>query len=350
MFRMISRLFKRFQRAFRRPVASNAPTSPLIGFMAQYDDITGDAVVDTLLKRYARVYRTGNGGKWIAMLTGASVSIHDYKWDVEIDDAIQYAEDNNMRYYYHTLLWSKSDYFPTSANVPGGTYNLSTRTTRDASNNAHIDAVVGRFTGRVAYWDVWNEVIDGTGNIEANPAGTDLTVTEIGDIYDRVHALDPNAVLLYNDFGGEKASTRQNGIYTLCSDLLDAGHALHGVGLQFHIDLDGTEPTYAELLATFQRFRSLNGGTFRVLVSELDLSVSTITGTAAKRAAQAAFIKDLCRAAREAGVEAVLWWGTTNQYSWLYARDATAQPDEEPLPFEDDGTAKSVWTTMVQYI
>lgn len=348
---MISRLAKRLRRLIRKPVASKRDTGgPLIGLMAQYDDITGDSVVDGLVKRYAQIYRTGNGGKWINMLTGASTSIHDYQWDVEIDDAIQYAEDNGILYYYHTLLWSKEDFFPTSTNVTGGTYSLATRASRDASNNAHIDAVVGRFAGRVAYWDVWNEVIAASGLIETNPVGTDLTVDEMGDMYDRVHALDPNAILLYNDFGCETPGNRQNGVYTLCSDLIDAGHAIHGVGLQFHIDLDGSEPTYQNMVDLFQRFRSLRGGTFRVVVSELDLSVASITGESNKLAAQAAFMKDLSRAARETGVDAVCWWGTTDQYTWLHAKDLTSQPDERPLPFDDDGSPKSCWDTMIQYL
>lgn len=341
---MISRVAKRFRRMFRRKPA------PLVGLMAQYSDLTSDAALDGVIKRYAEVWGSGNGGKWIAMLNGSSTSIHDLQWDIEMDDAVQYAEDNGLLYYYHTLLWSKEDFFPTAANVVGGTYDITTRAAREPDNNQHITDIVTRYKGRVFAYDVWNEVIDGTGNIESTGGVETLTVDEIGASFDLAHSIDPNAILLYNDFGCETPGNRQNGVYTLCSDLIDAGHAIHGVGFQFHITLDGTEPTYQEMVDLFQRFRALRGGAFRVFVTELDLAVASIAGDANKLAAQAAFCKDLARAARETGVDVIRWWGATDQYSWVYGRDLTTYPTEKPLPFNDNGTVKPAWTSLIEYV
>lgn len=314
-----------------------------LGCAADPDIVSGAR--ETVIKRYARIFGPTNAGKWGALLDGTSADENDYVW-TDLDTSANFITTNNLVGYFHTLLWSKDTFF---AEAVGKGLDLTNEASRQPSFYAHIDAILGRYQGVFKYVDVWNEIIDGTGSMEANPFGTDITVAEMATHFNRAHAADPQAILLYNDFGCETPGNRQDGVFTLCSDLIDAGAEIHGVGFQFHIDLDGTEPTFEEMDALFKRFRALRNGNFRVIVSELDLSVASIALEADKLDAQAAFAKDLARAASINGVDLIRTWGTLDDDSWRYDKDGTTYPTEQPLAFDPSGNPKSFAINLFKY-
>ena len=65
---------------------------------------------------------------------------------------------------------------------------------------------------------------------------------------------DPDALLVYNDYGTENPGKRDR-IYNMLKELLDAGVPVHAVGLQGHWSI--TDPTEENLRATIDKFSSL---------------------------------------------------------------------------------------------
>jgi endo-1,4-beta-xylanase len=77
------------------------------------------------------------------------------------DQFVEFGEKNNMFIIGHTLIWHNQ--------TPGWFFldengNPNTREAQIERMRSHIEAVVGRYAGRVHAWDVVNEVIDDDGS------------------------------------------------------------------------------------------------------------------------------------------------------------------------------------------
>src|SRR5262245_65790642 len=73
----------------------------------------------------------------------------------------------------------------------------------------HIEAVVGRYRGRIAMWDVVNEALDDGTNF-LRPSGWSAACGEdfIVKAFEFAHAADPEALLIYNDYNNELPAKR----------------------------------------------------------------------------------------------------------------------------------------------
>jgi endo-1,4-beta-xylanase len=338
--RGVARRFRTFLRSLtewkREPIT--------LGIMEHIADIEADQVnLAPIVIRYANVYRDGNAGKWMALLTESSTSIHDYKWTEGMDASLQFAEDYNLKYYYHTLLWSKEDFFPTLAQG----YDIRTRAAREPDNDTHISAIMNRYKGRLYRVDVWNEVLTSAGAIESTGGVETLTADELAHSFALAHSIDPTAKLGYNDFGMEDSVNKFNGAIQLISDIRDAGGHVDFLGFQFHVDLNDL-PTYDEMV---NKFRICRGNNIEPVVTELDIRTHGFVQAGntfdQAEAAQAAFVKDLMRACRDGGCDEVNVWGVNHSGTWIHDRDGTDLTTERPLPFEDDFTpnafARALW-------
>jgi endo-1,4-beta-xylanase len=309
--------------------------------MEHIRDIEADPVnLTPIILRYADVYRDGNAGKWGALLTRDSRTIHDYKWDLGIDAAIQFAEDHNLKYHYHTLLWSKPEFFPQG-------YDMRTRAAREPDNDIHITAIMARYKGRLHRVDVWNEVLTSSGLIETTDGVEALTAEELAHSFALAHSIDQKAKLGYNDFGMESKANKFNGAIKLISDIRDAGGHVDFLGFQFHVDLTDL-PSYDEMVTKFRICRDKN---IEPVVTELDISthkyIQAGNTFSDAEAAQAAFARNLLRACRDGGCEEVNVWGVNHGGTWLHKRYGTDLTTERPLPFEEDWTpnkfAEALW-------
>ena len=162
------------------------------------------------------------------------------------DRLVNFANRHNMRVRGHTLAWHSQ--VPTWLTSDGtkNTNNFSRKQLLDILHN-HIKNVVTHWKGKVAEWDVANEVLsDNQQTIYSNPNGYDLRpsvwATGIGeDFLDSAfvwaHKYDPDAVLILNDYGVEnKGWGKSEALYNLAMRLRNSGIPIHGVGLQAHMD------------------------------------------------------------------------------------------------------------------
>ena len=133
----------------------------------------------------------------------------------------------------------------------------------------HIAGVVGHYKGRVKQWDVVNEAISDTPDqlLRQTPWLKAIGEDYIAEAFRAAHDADPDAILIYNDYGIERKSKRTRALELLKS-LIDKKVPIHAVGMQCHWRMDGLE--LAEVEESIKQFAALG---LKVMITELDISV-----------------------------------------------------------------------------
>ena len=180
------------------------------------------------------------------------------------DRYVEFGEKNGMKIIGHTLVWHNQTprwVFEDEAGNPVDRETLLARM-RD-----HIHAVVGRYKGKVAGWDVVNEAIDDDGNRRPTPWQTIIGDDYIEQAFQFAHEADPDAELYYNDFDEWKPGKRR-AVGQLVRDLKSKGIRIDGIGLQGHWGMG--YPSLDEMEAMFDDYGKLG---VKLMVTELDINV-----------------------------------------------------------------------------
>jgi len=182
------------------------------------------------------------------------------------DPFVSFAVSNRLQVIGHCLVWAKDDrtppwFFRDGTNAASSELLLKRMKT-------HIDAVAGRYRGRIAMWDVVNEALDDGTNF-LRPSGWTAACGEefIAKAFEFAHAADPQALLIYNDYNNELPGKREK-LIRLVRLLREKDAPLHAIGLQGHYEIDRLP--LSDLEATLVAMRDLG---MKVVVSELDIDV-----------------------------------------------------------------------------
>lgn len=245
----------------------------------------------------------------------------------DADYLVTFAQQNNQRIHGHTLIWYKS--------LP----NWVTNFTGDSAAwenlmKTHIQTVVTHFKGKVASWDVVNEAFEDDGTLRNSVWKQHLGNDYIARCFQYAHEADPNAVLIYNDYGHEYSSARRTAIYGLANSLVSRGIPINGLGLQMHTRYNQTTSNLAA---------AINGAAatgLKVHIAELDIVVNpdsktTITFTPALaelQAQQYKFIVQTYNAIPKAQQFGITTWNVGDADSWIRS---TYSRSDWPLPFDD---------------
>jgi endo-1,4-beta-xylanase len=210
-----------------------------------------------------------------------------------------------------------------------------------------VEAVVGRYRGRVAGWIVVNEAIDAH---EADGLRRDFpwyeTVgpTYIEEAFRAASEADPDALLVLNEFGHETddefdtAADKRAKTLVVLDNLLDAGVPVQALGVEAHLEADGFADKFdADGYLAFLGEVASRG--LAILVTELDVLDDGLPADAAERDQAIADIYGLYldAALQEPAVATVMTFGLTDRYTWLqedYPREDGAP--RRPLPFDDE--------------
>jgi endo-1,4-beta-xylanase len=142
----------------------------------------------------------------------------------------------------HTLLWGNAPPFSTGSGVPvwlrerfpNPDLSLAEREELTALVRRQVEAIVGRYRGRIAIWDVTNETLNVFTQWFIDRLGPGI----VEDLFRRVHAIDPGAQLVFNEWitevftglpGPDAAAVRDRVLA-----LRAAGVPIHAVGQQSH--------------------------------------------------------------------------------------------------------------------
>jgi endo-1,4-beta-xylanase len=245
------------------------------------------------------------------------------------DEIVAFAAARGMTVKGHALVWH--------GDSPAWLEGLSPAEVREALGE-HVAATVGRYRGRVRAWDVVNEAIaDDRPGLRDTVYLRKLGPDYVAEAFALAHEADPDALLVYNDYGGEGLNRKSDDVYALVRDLVGRGVPIGGVGLQMHLDA-ASRPATADIARNVARLAALG---LRVNISEMDVRVARVTGDrAAKLAEQRRVYHDVvavCLA--EPRCDAITFWGFTDRHSWI---DAFFGPDD-PLLFDDAYGAKPAY-------
>lgn len=244
----------------------------------------------------------------------------------DADAAVAFAREHRMSVRGHTLLWHNQ----MPAWLGKGDW---TRASLREVLRAHVRRVMGRYRGKVAEWDVLNEIVDDSGRGLRTSLWSDVLGDDFaGDVLGWARESDPDAKLYMNEIAADGISPKSDAFYRLVADLKRRGAPLDGVGFQAHFNLDGVPDGFEDNL---RRFAELG---LDVRITELDVALRLPADAKAlaaqadiyARAARACLRVDRCRG--------ITVWGFTDRFSWIPAGqkgfgDATLLDREfEPKP------------------
>ena len=182
--------------------------------------------------------------------------------------------------------------------------------------------------------DVVNEAIDDARpGLQSTVFSRGLGPDYVAEAFRLARQTDPEAQLVYNDYGGEGLNRKSNDVYNLVRDLKQRG-LVDGVGLQMHVSATGL-PALADVAANIRRLAALG---LQVNISEMDVRVRDVPGdSAAKLERQRQVYRDIVAVCvAEPRCEAVTFWGFTDAHSWIDGRFGA----DDPLLFDEQYRAK----------
>lgn len=271
----------------------------------------------------------GEGGlKWFDIRPTREQFVYDAP-----DKHMAFATANGMTLRGHTLVWYGA--------MPDWTKTISSASDAERLLVGHIEAVMGRYRGRIKSWDVINEAIpdDPSSRSDIRPS---IWQQRLGEAHFALALrtaarVDPDAQLVINEydieFVGDRYRRRREALLRLIRDLKLRNVPLHGVGLQGH--LRGDLAIDREGVAAFTAECRAMG--LAVLVTELDVIDDKLPGPPDVRdilvAAKAYEFLDAVRAGSP--IDSILTWGITDRHTWVptYFRRGDGLPNR-PLPLD----------------
>ncbi len=281
---------------------------------------------------------------------------NEYSWR-DADSIVAFAKRNGIKIRGHNLCWHNQTprwFFTDTAG------KLVSKDTLLQRLKDHITTVVSRYKGDIYAWDVVNEVISDDpavyfrNSLFYQICGEDF----VAKAFEYAHAVDPNALLFYNDYNEISASKRAK-IIRMVRGLKDAGVPIHGVGLQGHWAVN--EPSKAQLDSTLKDFATLG---LKLQITELDISVYPKEHNARERKAEDANtsftkVKEEMQSAvyqmcfelfrkYKSVISGVTFWNISDRSSWLDNFPVRGRKDY-PLLFDKDLKPKNAFWQVVKF-
>ena len=285
------------------------------------------------------------------------------------DYCVDFAEANSMELVGHTLVWHA---MTAEWIFKGKDGQAASREQLIERMRTHIHTVVGRYKGRIKYWDVLNEAVVMHGELGPAKLRSSPWLNIIGEDYIEMafrfaHEADPEAILYYNDYNMAK-QPKADFVLAMVQDLRAKGVPIHGVGLQGHWSLDW--PSISQIEYTLQAFAEAG---IPLSITELDISVlpmadshrgadvddniefaekynpfadaipRSVLDTQAIRYAE---IFELFLKYRE-HIERVSFWGTSDGQSWKNEYPMKGRTDY-PVLFDRRYQAKPAYEAIIQ--
>ena len=192
------------------------------------------------------------------------------------DAIVAFAESHGMQVKGHALVWHGA--------TPTWVEALSPPELRIAFED-HIRTVAGHYRGRVYAWDVVNEAIDDAQpGLRSTVFSRGLGPDYVAEAFRLARKADPDAQLVYNDYGGEGLNRKSNDVYDLVKDLKQRGprRRRRACRCTSRPRASRRSPTSQ---ANIQRLADLG---LQVNISEMDVRIRDVAGDAATKLAAAA--------------------------------------------------------------
>jgi endo-1,4-beta-xylanase len=251
------------------------------------------------------------------------------------DALLAFAQENGMAFRGHPLVWYASN--------PPWLEGAVANAPDERVFTDYIARTASHFRGRMHSWDVVNEAIEPKdGRVDG--LRDCLWLRRFGPSYIErafvaARAADPNALLVYNDYGLESDApghdARRKATLELLEDLLARGAPVGALGLQGHITAFGPKINQRKLAAFLDTVRDMG---LSILVTEHDVDDS---GGALDWATRDAAVADASRRMLDVVLDnpatiAVLTWGLSDKFLKPEGtRNALLRGNPRRLPLDD---------------
>ena len=259
------------------------------------------------------------------------------------DQLVDFALANGQRVRGHTLFWHRSNGLPAWLDEELSKAADPAIRLRELML-AHTNAVVGRYAGKLAQWDVINEPLEALGgNFDPDSIFYQLLGEEYLDIaLLQAHTADPSAELFINETFVEFQPEKFDALIALAQRLLDRGIPLHGLGLQGHFFVRA--PDEAVLRDQLARITALG---LKAEVTELDIPLPLFNSADDPLAAQAQAYADVFNACLAVALcSGITVWGIDDAHTWLDSFLPFFAPNR-PLLFDEALQAKPAYDSVV---
>ncbi len=232
-------------------------------------------------------------------------------------------QQNGMQLRGHNLVWAGDSH------IPAWLLRQESSITPEKAKQLlsdYIHTVVGRYRGKIAWWDVVNEAIDDRNNTNPFNLRNSFWLRKLGPDFMKyafifAHEADPNTQLYYNDYKIESLGLKANRTVELVRWLRSQGATIHGIGLQWHIDISANVTPESDYYRNAEQFidQGLN-----FMITELDISIPMKDGKPIDPAALEKQGLLYCSLfdyflSFSPQCAAMLTWGFTDRYSWIPA-------------------------------
>ncbi len=230
-----------------------------------------------------------------------------------------WAQQNQMLMKGKDLLWPMDEHTPSwlLKEEPSITPDKAKQLLSD-----YIHTVVGRYRGKLAWWDVVTEAIDDNNNTNPFNLRDSFWLRKLGPDYVKyafmfAHEADPNAQLYYNDGNIERIGLKATRTLNLVNWLRSQDVTIHGIGLKWHIDLPAKIIPGDDHYQSAQQFID---NKLHLMVTELDVGVLTSGGypiNVQDLETQAEFYSAVVEYVIHfsSHITALVTWGFTDRYS-----------------------------------
>lgn len=226
---------------------------------------------------------------------------------------------------------------------------------------AHVAGTLALTRGRIADWDVVNELIADPDVLPGQDLRDSIWYRAIGERYLDIafrtaRAVDPTARLVLNEYGVEaswaRADEKRARLLRTLRGMLSRGVPVGAVGIQAHMPLD--QPFAPPPFAAF--LRELRGMGLEVLLTELDVIEPKTAelreeDIPARDAAVAERAHAVVATALAEGCRTVLCWGLADPWSWLNLWPPARRKDGatvRALPLDGTGARKPMWHALAR--
>ena len=285
--------------------------------------------------------------KWICgnSLLRPAPAVFDF---ADADWMAAFANQYHLLLRGHTLVWHLSlpPWFEETVNYQNAEQFLI----------EHIKTTVGHFAGKIHSWDVVNEAIepnDGRADGLRNSPWLNFINSDYIDLAFRVAAAaDPQAMLVYNDYGTEydapEDEAKRVAVLKLLEHLKAKGTPIHALGIQAHLAAHQTNFSPEKFRKFLADVASLG---LKILITELDVSDQELPADPLlrDRLVANAYEEFLSTVLDEPAVIAVITWGLSDRYTWL--SEFSPRSDGQavrPLPLDADFQRKLAWGAIAK--
>lgn len=317
----------------------------LVGCAVADAPLRSDAPYRNLIRAQANIVVAENAFKFGLLRPSPTSFFFD-----RADEIAAFAKANSMRLRGHNFVWHRQ--------LPGWFASYVTPQNAECVLVEHIERVGGRYASQIHSWDVVNEAIELADKLPGglrNSPWQQLLPGYIDIAFRSARRVDPNALLVYNDYGIEAEDTastaKRAAVLALLRGLQDRNVPIDALGIQSHLSAaapNGHPPTYGPgLMALIAQVRSMG---LKVLITELDVNDRHLPAAVPARdaAVAAVYASYLETVLADPAVIAVLTWGITDKYTWLNGEGSRADHEpERPLPFDGDMQPTPAFAAML---